>query len=510
MKKQILYMLCATALLSSCHIYKSYDRPEDITTSGLYRDPVADNDTLVSDTANFGNLPWREVFTDPQLQSLIETGLKQNTDLLSAAQNVKAAEASLMSARLAYAPSLGLSPQGTISSFDKNAATKTYSLPVTASWQVDLFGQLLNSKRNAQVTLKQMKAYRQAVQTQVVSNIANMYYTLMMLDRQLEITKLNSKRNAQVTLKQMKAYRQAVQTQVVSNIANMYYTLMMLDRQLEITKATAEILKKNAETMEAMKNSAMYNINSAGVEQSKAAYAQVLATIPDIEQSIRETENALSTFLGEAPHAIKRGVLEAQVLPTELSAGIPIQLLSNRPDVKAAEMSLASCYYNTNSARASFYPQITLSGSAGWTNSAGSAIINPGKLLASAIGSLTQPLFYRGQNIARLKAAKAQEEQAKLSFQQTLLNAGSEVSNALSLYQKTSEKVESRQMQVESAKKASEDTKELFNLGTSTYLEVLSAQQAYLSAQISQVSDCFDRMQAVVSLYQALGGGREE
>ena len=456
MKKQILYMLCATALLSSCHIYKSYDRPEDITTSGLYRDPVADNDTLVSDTANFGNLPWREVFTDPQLQSLIETGLKQNTDLLSAAQNVKAAEASLMSARLAYAPSLGLSPQGTISSFDKNAATKTYSLPVTASWQVDLFGQLLNSKRNAQVTLKQMKAYRQAVQTQVVSNIANMYYTLM-----------------------------------------------MLDRQLEITKATAEILKKNAETMEAMKDAAMYSINSAGVEQSKAAYAQVLASIPDIEQSIRETENALSTLLGEAPHAIKRGELEAQVLPTELSAGVPIQLLSNRPDVKAAEMSLASCYYNTNSARAAFYPQITLSGSAGWTN-------NSGKLLASVVGSLTQPLFYRGQNIARLKAAKAQEEQAKLSFQQALLNAGSEVSNALSLYQKTSEKVESRQMQVESAKKASEDTKELFNLGTSTYLEVLSAQQSYLSAQISQVSDCFDRMQAVVSLYQALGGGREE
>ena len=456
MKKQILYMLCATALLSSCHIYKSYDRPEDITTSGLYRDPVADNDTLVSDTANFGNLPWREVFTDPQLQSLIETGLKQNTDLLSAAQNVKAAEASLMSARLAYAPSLGLSPQGTISSFDKNAATKTYSLPVTASWQVDLFGQLLNSKRNAQVTLKQMKAYRQAVQTQVVSNIANMYYTLM-----------------------------------------------MLDRQLEITKATAE-------TMEAMKDAAMYSINSAGVEQSKAAYAQVLASIPDIEQSIRETENALSTLLGEAPHAIKRGELEAQVLPTELSAGVPIQLLSNRPDVKAAEMSLASCYYNTNSARAAFYPQITLSGSAGWTNNSGAGIVNPGKLLASVVGSLTQPLFYRGQNIARLKAAKAQEEQAKLSFQQALLNAGSEVSNALSLYQKTSEKVESRQMQVESAKKASEDTKELFNLGTSTYLEVLSAQQSYLSAQISQVSDCFDRMQAVVSLYQALGGGREE
>ena len=381
---------------------------------------------------------------------------------MTAAQNVKAAEASLLSARLAYAPSLGLSPQGTISSFDKNAATKTYSLPVTASWQVDLFGQLLNSKRNAQVTLKQMKAYRQAVQTQVVSNIANMYYTLM-----------------------------------------------MLDRQLEITKATAEILKKNAETMEAMKDAAMYSINSAGVEQSKAAYAQVLASIPDIEQSIRETENALSTLLGEAPHAIKRGELEAQVLPTELSAGVPIQLLSNRPDVKAAEMNLASTYYNTNAARAAFYPQITISGSAGWTNSAGSVIVNPGKLLASVVGSLTQPLFYRGSNIARLKIAKAQQEEAKLAFQQTVLNAGSEVSNALSLYQTTAEKTSARQLQVESAEKGAEYTKELFNLGTSTYLEVLSAEQSLLSARLSQVSDHFDSMQAVVSLYQALGGGRE-
>lgn len=463
MKKQLIYMMCASALLSSCHIYKSYDRPEDITTEGLYRDPVAENDTLASDTTNFGNLPWRKVFTDPQLQALIDKGLKQNTNLLSAIENVKAAKASLMAARLAYAPTLALSPQGTISSFDKHAATKAYALPVTASWQIDLFGQILNPKRNAQVTLKQTQAYQQAVQTQVISNVANMYYTLL-----------------------------------------------MLDRQLEITQETAEVLKKNAETMEAMKNAAMYGINSTGVEQSKAAYAQVMASIPDIEQSIRETENALSTFLGEAPHSIQRSTLDAQVLPTELSAGVPLQLLSNRPDVKAAEMALASCYYNTNSARAAFYPQITLSGSAGWTNNAGGMIFNPAKLLASAVGSLTQPLFYRGQNIARLKAAKAQEQQAKLSFQQTLLNAGSEVSNALSLYQKTSEKVELRRMQVESAQKASEDTKELFNLGTSTYLEVLSAHQAYLSAQISQVSDRFDQMQAVVSLYQALGGGREE
>lgn len=463
MKKQIIYMLCATALLSSCHIYKSYDRPKDIETAGLYRDPVAENDTLVSDTANFGNLPWRTVFTDPQLQSLIELGLKQNTDLQSAALRVKEAQAPLLAAKLAFAPSLALSPQGTISSFNHNAATKTYSLPVTASWELSIFGDLLNQKRGAEVNVKQMQAYRQAVQTQIIANIANMYYTLL-----------------------------------------------MLDRQLQISRETADILKRNTETMEALKEGAIYGINSTGVEQSRAAYAQVLSSLPDIEQSIREVENSLSTLLGETPRSIRRSTIEQQVLPSEFSVGIPLQLLSNRPDIKVAEMALAACYYNTNVARSNFYPKITLSGSAGWTNSAGAAIINPGKFLASALGSLTQPLFYNGANIAKLRIAKAQEAEAKLAFQQSLLNAGSEISTALSLYQNTCAKVESRQVQVNSSKKAAEDTKELFNLGTSTYLEVLSAQQSYLSAQLSQVSDSFDRMQAVVSLYQALGGGRED
>ena len=463
MKKQIIYMVCATALLSSCHIYKSYDRPKDIETAGLYRDPVAENDTLVSDTANFGNLPWRTVFTDPQLQSLIELGLKQNTDLQSAALKVKEAQAPLLAAKLAFAPSLALSPQGTISSFNHNAATKTYSLPVTASWELSIFGGLLNQKRGAEVNVKQMQAYRQAVQTQIIANIANMYYTLL-----------------------------------------------MLDRQLQISRETADILKRNTETMEALKEGAIYGINSTGVEQSRAAYAQVLSSLPDIEQSIREVENSLSTLLGETPRSIRRSTIEQQVLPSEFSVGIPLQLLSNRPDIKVAEMALAACYYNTNVARSNFYPKITLSGSAGWTNSAGSAIMNPAKFLASALGSLTQPLFYNGANIAKLKIAKAQEAEAKLAFQQSLLNAGSEISTALSLYQNTCAKVESRQVQVNSSKKAAEDTKELFNLGTSTYLEVLSAQQSYLSAQLSQVSDSFDRMQAVVSLYQALGGGRED
>ena len=463
MKKQIIYMLCATALLSSCHIYKSYDRPEELPTEGLYRDPVSDNDTLVSDTTNFGNMPWREVFTDPQLQTLIETGLKQNTDLQSAILQIEAAKAPLLASKLAFIPSLTLSPQGTISSFDNSKASKTYTLPVTASWQISLFGGLLNAKRGAEVNVELAKASKQAVQTQVISNIASLYYTLL-----------------------------------------------MLDRQLEITKGTAEILKKNYEAMEAMKEGAINNINSTGVEQSKAAYAQVQASIPDIEQSIRETENSLSILLRQAPQTIQRGKLEDQELPEKMSAGVPLQLLSNRPDVKAAEMSLAYAYYNTNIARSNFYPQITLSGTAGWTNSAGSQIINPGKFLATAVGSLVQPLFQNGANIAKLKMARAQEEQARLSFEQALLNAGSEVSNALFLYQAAEDKMVQREKQIEALEKSVEYTQELLMYGTSTYLEVLTAQQSLLNAQLSGVSDEYQRIQAVINLYHALGGGRTE
>ena len=462
MKGKILTLICATALLSSCHIYKTYDRPEDIVAEGLYRDTVAVNDTLVSDTANFGNLPWREVFTDPQLQALIEQALTSSPDIRTAALRVQEAQAPLLASKLAFIPALTLSPQGTVSSWDKGKATQTYSLPVTASWQIDMFGQLLNLKRQAQATLEQ-------------------------------------------TL----AYEQNVRVQLIANTANLYYTLLMLDRQLQITEGTAEILKKNTETMIAMKEAGFYNTTEAAVEQSRAAYAQVQASIPDIRSSIREVENSLCLLLGEPAHGIERSVLEEQQLPNEFSVGIPLQLLSNRPDVKAAEQALASAYYNTNVARSNFYPRITLSGSAGWTNSAGAAIVNPANLLASAVASLTQPIFQNGANIAKLKIAKAQQEEAKIQFQTTLLNAGNEVSNALDMYQACTEKVNARNMQVNSAKNAADYTKELFNLGTSTYLEVLSAEQSYLSAQLSEVSDTFSRMQAVISLYQALGGGRE-
>jgi outer membrane protein TolC len=286
----------------------------------------------------------------------------------------------------------------------------------------------------------------------------------------------------------------------------MYYTLLMLDRQYQISEETAGLMKRTVETMEAMKDAGM--TNSAAVEQSRTGYAQVMASLPGIKQSIREMENSLCLILNVPGQQIPRTTFDEQQLPTNFLTGIPAQMLANRPDVKAAEMSLAACYYDTNSARAAFFPQLTINAQESWTNNLGQ-VVNPGKFMTTLMAGITQPLFARGKLIAGLKAAKANEEKAKMTFQTALLKAGNEVSNALYQYQMNTEKSESRKVQVASAKKASEDTADLFKLGTSSYLEVLSAQQSYLSAQLSEVSDTYDRMKAVINLYAALGGGRQ-
>jgi len=457
MKKQIIGIMCVAAVLSSCHIYKSYKRPT-VATSAMYRDTLSVKDTLASDTTNMGNLPWKEVFRDPKLQTLITRGLSHNVNLQTAMLRVEESKASLLAARLAFAPSIALAPQGTVGSF-AGVTAKTYSLPVTASWEVDAFGGLLNAKRGAKTVLLQNEAYRQAVQTQVVASITNCYFTLL-----------------------------------------------MLDDQLDITDKTAKIWGENVQTMKAMKKAGM--TNEAGVSQSEATYYQVNATLPDLRRQIRETENALSLLLGQGPRQIQRGTLAEQQLPEKLSVGIPIQMLSNRPDVKQAEMALAGAYYSTNQARSAFYPQITLSGSAGWTNSAGGAIVDPGKFLISVAGSLVQPLFAKGTNTARLKIAKAEQQAALLAFQQSILAAGSEVSNALYQYQSAGEKCIQRKLQIESLNSSVDKTQQLMKFGSSTYLEVLTAQQSLLSARLSDVADSFERIQAVINLYQALGGGR--
>lgn len=459
MKKFVLYILVA-ALCSSCHIYKSYQRPE-VDTEGLFRDTLSVADTLIAaDTLNFGNLPWREVFRDPCLQKLIEQGLTDNIDLRTAQLRVEQAEALLLSSKLSYLPSVNFSPEGTLSHLNGHSVTRSYQLPVTASWEVDLFGNLLNAKRSAKTALLQSDAYRQAVQTQLIASIANSYYTLQ-----------------------------------------------MLDRQLAISEETAANWEQSVATMKALKAAAL--TNEAAVTQSEASYYQVRATLPELRRQIREVENALSVILGQTPQTIDRSLWGTFEYPEQLSAGVPVQLLANRPDVKEAEMALASAYYATNSARSAFYPKLTISGSAGWTNSAGATITNPAQFLATAIGSLVQPLFNKGKNIANLRVAKAQQEEAMLAFRQSLLQAGSEVSDALYQFHSSGEKSKERSRQILSLEQSVTYTETLMKLGTSTYLEVLTAQQGLLSARLTQVADEFEQMQAVINLYQALGGGRD-
>lgn len=452
--KKIIVLTTATALLSSCGIYTKY-QPADTTPDNLYGEEVA-----VDDTTNFGNVNWRELFTDPQLQALIEQGLQNNTDLRSAQLQIEEAEAALMSAKLAFLPSFALSPQGTISSFDGGKATKTYTLPVTASWELDIFGRLRNAKQQAKALYAQSKDYQQAVRTQLIAGIANVYYTLL-----------------------------------------------MLDEQLAISQQTEEAWKETVASTRALMDAGL--ANEAATSQMEAAYYSVQTSILDLKEQINQVENSLALLLAETPRRYERGKLADQRLPEDVAVGVPMQMLSNRPDVRAAERSLEQAFYATNQARAAFYPSIVLSGSAGWTNSAGSMIVNPGKFLASAVGSLTQPLFNKGQIMAQYRIAKAQQEEASLSFQQALLNAGSEVNDALVACQTSKAKTLLFEKQIQSLEKALESTSLLMEHGTTTYLEVLTARQSLLSAQLSQTANRFTEIQSVINLYQALGGGRE-
>ena len=450
MKKIVI--ICLAVAMTGCGIYKPYTRPE-IQTDGLYGDAES------ADTMTLGNLRWQEVFTDPALQSLIEEGLANNTDLQSAQWRVKEAEATLKSARLAYLPSFNFAPQGSISSFDNQNTTKTYSIPVTASWQIDIFNGLTNAKRKAKALYLQSQEYEQAVKTQLIASVANLYYTLLMLDSQ--------------------------------------YT---------VTEETAAKWRQSVEMMRAMKDAGL--TNEAGVAQYEANTLSIEASLHDLAYQRTQTENSLCSLLGEAPHPIERGLLEAQQMPATLAVGVPLQMLSNRPDIRQAEYSLMQSYYATASARSALYPSITLSGTLGWTNNNG-IIVDPGKLIWTAAASLLQPIFNANANRAQVKIAKAQQEESRLAFQQALLNAGAEVNNALVQCQSARAKTDLRIAQIEALERAVEATELLMQHGTTTYLEVLTAQQSLLSAQLSQISDQFDEIQGIVNLYQALGGGRD-
>lgn len=453
-------MFAAALTMTSCGLYNKYERPE-VNTQGLVRDPLSLTDTLaVTDTTSFGNLPWRSVFTDPQLQTLIQQGLDNNVDLLNAALNVKMIEAQLACAKLAFLPSVAFTPQGTLSSFDGSKTTKSYQLPISASWNVDLFGNILSLKRGAQMQLLQAKDYQLAVKTNIITGVANLYYTLLMLDRQLEI----------------------------------------LTDMEGLTKETWDMMALQMKFGRA---------RSTSVQSAEASYYSVQSQITDMKRQIREVENSLSLLLCQPGQTISRGKLSDQSLPSEFSTGIALHMLNNRPDVHAAEMSLAACYHNVQTARSRFYPSINITGSGIFTNSMGTQTFNPGKWLLSAIGSLTQPIFANGQLVAGLKVAKAQQEQAFNNWQNAIYKAGNEVSNALVSYNSYDERSRLEQKQTELYRQNVEDTRQLYKSSGTSYLEVISAQANLLNAEITKVSDDFYKMQAVVSLYSALGGGRE-
>ena len=464
-RSQLCIMHCAlcivaATLLTGCGLYNKYDRP-DVVADGIVRDPVALNGALQqTDTTSFGNLPWRQLFTDPQLQSLIEQGLENNPDLLNAALNVQIVNEALKCARLAFLPSLSLSAQGTIATLktDPSVTTKSYQVPLSASWNVDLFGNLLNAKRSAQMQLIATQDYQTVVKCNIVTGIANLYYTLLMLDRQVEI----------------------------------------VNDMEQLTKDTWDKMKFMHENR--------VGYRSTAVQSAEAAYYSVQAQKVDLLRQVREMENSLSLLIAQPAQMIKRGRLADQSLPSEFATGVSIQLLNNRADVHAAEMSLAQCFYDVQQARSRFYPSITISGTGAFTNNSG--LVNPGKLLWSAVGSLVQPIFQHGQLVAGLKVAKMQYEQQYNTWQNTVLKAGNEVSNALVSYNASAEKGALEAKRVAVLTKNVEDTRRLMESSSNTtYLEVISAQSNLLNAEISQVTDDFNKMQAVVNLYQALGGG---
>ena len=449
-------LLLACFLLTGCGLYKNYERPEDLRTDGLYGSAQVGNTEQ-----SLGAKAWREFFTDPTLQALIERGLSQNANMRQVDLQIQEAQAYLKVAKLAYIPSLSVAPHGQLSSMDWNKPLKFYSVPLTATWQIGSLGSLRNAKKSAQVALEQSKTVRQAVQQNLVSNIANLYYTLCSLDAQMALSQSTAKN-----------WRQSV----------------------EMTKKLMEAGRSN----------------KAAVSQTEANCLSVEASVLDLEDAIRQTENALCTILGEAPHHIERTSLASFQAPAVIETGIPLALLQNRPDVKQAELQLASAFYAVNSATANFFPSLTISGTLGFTNNGGALELSPGQWIWNALGQLLQPIFQNGRLRAQKKVAKLKQEEAKIAFQQSLVAAGNEVNSALASLQTAEAKKSFMTQQVAALTEAVQATQALYKDNVSrqvNYLNVLTAQTGLLNAQMGQIGNDLEAVQATIDLYQALGGG---
>ena len=439
-------LLLTIVAMNSCALYKDYERQEIDFVDSLYnRIPTAD------DYESIASLTWKELFSDTLLQNLIELGLDNNTDLEIARLKVEQAEATLKTSKLAFYPNISFSAQAGVNQNGFN-----YSLTPTASWEIDAFGRLHNTKKGTQAALEATKSYQQAVQTQLVATIADSYFTLL-----------------------------------------------MLDEQLEISKRTQKTWEENIRTLEALKRAG--KTNEAAVLQAKANKVNVEASILTLKKQIIEQENSLSALLGLVPQELERNELSEQIFPDTLLMGLPLSSLVNRPDVRQAEYKLVEAFYATNVARSYFYPTITLSGNGGWSGVSG----NPGDWIFNAVGSLMQPIFNQGKNKARMKISESQRQEALLNFKQTLLDAGTEANNALISWQTARKRLDRDKLQIVYLKGAVLNTQLLMKNGQADYLEVLTAQKNLLQAELTETNDRYLEIQSVITLYHALGGGLE-
>ena len=398
---------------------------------------------------------WRNVFTDPQLQGLIDSALLHNADLRSACLNVEQAQASLRAARLSFVPSLSIGAEGALNKAGNAAAVSTYNIPLTMQWELDLSGRLRGEKRAA---------------------VAEYWNTAMT--------------------------EQAVRLQIISAVTSCYYTLIMIDEQIEITRESIENAQHTVRVMEALKEVSMQD--EAAVSQAKAALYNVQATEKSLVQQMMATENAMCLLIGQRMDNIERNT-GLTGLNVEMSDSYELSCLSERPDVMAAEYALKAQMAQVDVAQSAFYPSLTISAQAGWTNNIGE-IVNPGQILLSAVTSLVQPLFNRGQNKANLQIARSREEQALTTFNQTLLTAGTELSDALTACRLSNERLELRSEEVKAAERAYEVSRELMQNSSSTYLEVLTAQSALLQSRLLMTTDRMDLIQGEINLFKALGG----
>ena len=466
----IIYTLLFSIALSGCGIYNKYEQntqaPADVFGNG-------ENIQTATSETSIAQMSWREFFTDPLLQQLIEQVLANNTDLNSARIAVEKSQAALTAAKLAYLPSLALAPQGTLAKFDKEPWSKTYSLPLQLSWDIDVFGSITNKKRAAKAVLLQAQMQQEATRSNLISVTAQQYFTLQVLDRQLEIL---------------------TQTESLWN------------ESLETEKALWE-------------NGKAY---STAVNQMEASYLSVKTQIADTRRNIRAVENAICRLLAITPQSINRqqwgqsilhhaeaqGDTDQKMFDNKyLHLGVPAMMLENRPDIRMANHAMEEAFYNTQAARAAFFPSITLTGSAGWTNSGGGMVVDPGKLLLSFVGQLTQPIFARGQLKANLKINKLTQEDLQKKYVQTVIDAGNQVNEAMADCMTAREKHNYFHRQVEVLREAYTGTHELMDNGKASYLEVLTAQESLLDAQLGEAMNMYDAAQAVIALYIALGGG---